>query len=108
MSLGRVVSRNREQISRAAVFFAKYAPGKLQLASLRQVDFPGATQKCSRPDIITLFEIPTCSQRLCQPPGSSQTVNFHYPIEIRYNTCYDRKLNKWFQKYLYKKLWLEN
>jgi putative GTP pyrophosphokinase len=28
---------------------------------------------------------------------------FHYPIEIQYNTYYDRQLNNWLHKYLYKK-----
>ena len=32
-----------------------------------------------------------------------QIDNFHYPIEIQYNTYYDRQLNNWLHKYLYKK-----
>jgi putative GTP pyrophosphokinase len=28
---------------------------------------------------------------------------FHYPIEIQYNTYYDRQLNNWLHKYFYKK-----
>jgi putative GTP pyrophosphokinase len=32
-----------------------------------------------------------------------QLDNFHYPIEIQYNTYYDRQLNNWLHKYLYKK-----
>lgn len=32
-----------------------------------------------------------------------QLDHFHYPIEIQYNTYYDRQLNNWFHKYLYKK-----
>lgn len=29
--------------------------------------------------------------------------NFHYPIEIQYNTYFDRQLNNWLHKYVYKK-----
>lgn len=29
--------------------------------------------------------------------------NFHYPIEIQFNTLYDRQLNNWLHDYLYKK-----
>ena len=32
-----------------------------------------------------------------------QINNFTYPIEIQYNTYYDRQLNNWLHKYLYKK-----
>lgn len=32
-----------------------------------------------------------------------QIDNYHYPIEIQYNTFYDRQLNNWLHKYLYKK-----
>ncbi len=32
-----------------------------------------------------------------------QLDSFHYPIEIQYNTYYDRQLNNWLHKYLYKK-----
>lgn len=32
-----------------------------------------------------------------------QLDNSHYPIEIQYNTYYDRQLNNWLHKYLYKK-----
>lgn len=32
-----------------------------------------------------------------------QLSNYHYPIEIQYNTYYDRQLNDWLHKYLYKK-----
>lgn len=32
-----------------------------------------------------------------------QLDNFHYPIEIQYNTYYDRQLNNWLHKYIYKK-----
>ncbi|MDO4622581.1 MAG: hypothetical protein Q4B22_06475 [Eubacteriales bacterium] len=32
-----------------------------------------------------------------------QLSNKHYPIEIQYNTYYDRQLNNWLHKYLYKK-----
>ena len=32
-----------------------------------------------------------------------QLDNFHYPIEIQYNTYFDRQLNNWLHKYLYKK-----
>lgn len=27
----------------------------------------------------------------------------HYPIEIQYNTYYDRQFNNWIHKYVYKK-----
>lgn len=32
-----------------------------------------------------------------------QVDNAHYPIEIQYNTFFDRQLNNWLHKYLYKK-----
>lgn len=32
-----------------------------------------------------------------------QSDNFHYPIEIQYNTYYDRQMNNWLHKYIYKK-----
>lgn len=32
-----------------------------------------------------------------------QIDNEHYPIEIQYNTLYDRQLNNWLHDYLYKK-----
>ena len=32
-----------------------------------------------------------------------QMSNFHYPIEIQYNTFYDRQLNNWLHKYVYKR-----
>lgn len=32
-----------------------------------------------------------------------QKDNFHYPIEIQFNTYYDRQLNNWLHDYLYKK-----
>ncbi len=32
-----------------------------------------------------------------------QKSGIHYPIEIQYNTYYDRQLNNWLHKYLYKK-----
>lgn len=32
-----------------------------------------------------------------------QLDNFHYPIEIQYNTYYDRQINNWLHKYIYKK-----
>lgn len=32
-----------------------------------------------------------------------QIDNMHYPIEIQYNTLYDRQMNNWLHKYLYKK-----
>lgn len=32
-----------------------------------------------------------------------QEDNFHYPIEIQFNTYYDRQLNNWLHIYLYKK-----
>mgnify|MGYP003102629740 FL=1 len=31
-----------------------------------------------------------------------QASNYHYPIEIQYNTFYDRQLNNWLHKYVYK------
>ncbi len=30
-----------------------------------------------------------------------QLSNYHYPIEIQYNTYYDRQLNNWLHKYKY-------
>ncbi len=32
-----------------------------------------------------------------------QIDNSHYPIEIQFNTLYDRQLNNWLHEYLYKK-----
>lgn len=32
-----------------------------------------------------------------------QIDNFHYPIEIQYNTFYDRQINNWLHKYIYKR-----
>lgn len=32
-----------------------------------------------------------------------QKDNFHYPIEIQFNTLYDRQLNNWLHEYLYKR-----
>ena len=32
-----------------------------------------------------------------------QRDNFHYPIEVQFNTLYDRQLNNWLHIYLYKK-----
>ncbi len=32
-----------------------------------------------------------------------QVDNFHYPIEIQFNTLYDRQINNWLHDYLYKK-----
>lgn len=32
-----------------------------------------------------------------------QKDNFHYPIEVQFNTLYDRQLNNWLHDYLYKK-----
>lgn len=32
-----------------------------------------------------------------------QKDNFHYPIEIQYNTYFDRQMNNWLHKYTYKK-----
>ena len=32
-----------------------------------------------------------------------QRSSFHYPIEIQYNTFYDRQLNNWLHKYVYKR-----
>ena len=32
-----------------------------------------------------------------------QKDNFHYPIEIQYNSYFDRQLNNWLHKYTYKK-----
>lgn len=31
------------------------------------------------------------------------SYNFYYPIEIQANTYYDRQLNNWLHKYLYKR-----
>lgn len=32
-----------------------------------------------------------------------QTDNYHYPIEIQFNTLYDRQFNNWLHEYIYKK-----
>ena len=32
-----------------------------------------------------------------------QLSSFHYPIKIQYNTYYDRQINNWLHKYLYKR-----
>lgn len=32
-----------------------------------------------------------------------QLSGSHYPIEIQYNTYYDRQFNNWLHKYIYKK-----
>lgn len=32
-----------------------------------------------------------------------QLTGNHYPIEIQYNTYYDRQFNNWLHKYVYKK-----
>ena len=32
-----------------------------------------------------------------------QIDHYHYPIEIQYNTYYDRQLNNWLHSFLYKK-----
>ncbi len=32
-----------------------------------------------------------------------QLSSFHYPIEIQYNTYYDRQINNWLHKYVYKR-----
>jgi len=32
-----------------------------------------------------------------------QLDGYHYPIEIQYNTYYDRQFNNWLHKYIYKK-----
>lgn len=32
-----------------------------------------------------------------------QLSNFHYPVEIQYNTYYDRQINNWLHKYVYKR-----
>lgn len=32
-----------------------------------------------------------------------QKDNFHYPIEVQFNTLYDRQINNWLHAYLYKK-----
>lgn len=37
-----------------------------------------------------------------------QMSNFHYPIEIQYNTFYDRQLNNWLHKYVYKRKYDSN
>lgn len=33
-----------------------------------------------------------------------QLSSHHYPIEVQYNTFYDRQLNNWLHKYLYKRV----
>lgn len=37
-----------------------------------------------------------------------QMSSFHYPIEIQYNTFYDRQLNNWLHKYVYKRKYDNN
>lgn len=37
-----------------------------------------------------------------------QKDNSYYPIEIQFNTLYDRQLNNWLHEYLYKKNFLDN
>ena len=37
-----------------------------------------------------------------------QLDNFYYPIEIQYNTYYDRQFNNWLHKYIYKRNYKEN
>ena len=32
-----------------------------------------------------------------------QVDNFHYPIEIQFNTLFDRQLNDWLHDYVYKR-----
>lgn len=32
-----------------------------------------------------------------------QPTHFHYPIEIQTNTYYDRQMNNWLHKYVYKR-----
>ena len=32
-----------------------------------------------------------------------QKDNFHYPIEVQFNTLYDRQINNWLHSFLYKK-----
>lgn len=32
-----------------------------------------------------------------------QLDSYHYPIEIQYNTYFDRQFNNWLRKYFYKK-----
>ena len=34
-----------------------------------------------------------------------QLINYHYPIEIQYNTFYDRQINNWLHKYVYKRMY---
>ena len=37
-----------------------------------------------------------------------QLDNFHYPIEVQFNTLFDRQLNDWLHDYLYKKPYPNN
>ena len=37
-----------------------------------------------------------------------QLSSIHYPIEIQYNTYYDRQLNNWLHKYVYKRNYHNN
>lgn len=37
-----------------------------------------------------------------------QKDNSYYPIEIQFNTLYDRQLNNWLHEYLYKKNFSDN
>jgi putative GTP pyrophosphokinase len=32
-----------------------------------------------------------------------QKDNYHYPIEVQFNTLYDRQINNWLHAYVYKK-----
>ena len=34
-----------------------------------------------------------------------QLSNYYYPIEIQYNTFYDRQINNWLHKYVYKRMY---
>jgi len=61
------------------------------------------------PDGCTTLRIADMSNGKAQDDGYRgvhvyyQKDNFHYPIEIQYNTYFDRQLNNWLHKYVYKK-----
>ena len=65
-------------------------------------------------DVLALHEIPELrvadmSQGKANDDGYRgihvyyQLDGHHYPIEIQYNTYYDRQFNNWLHKYIYKK-----
>ena len=57
----------------------------------------------------TLFRIVDMSEGKANDDGYRgvhlyyQIDNFHYPIEVQFNTLFDRQINNWLHSYLYKK-----